>query len=231
MSDLIAVERRTFPLEIRKAKGSRKFEGYASVFGSWSQDLGGFREIVRKGAFAKTIQEADVRATFNHDPNYVLGRRSAQTLLLDEDEKGLHFVVDPPDTQWARDLEVSLERGDINQTSFAFRTIKDNWYIEEGANRRELLEVSLHNGDVSVVTYPAYEQTMVSARSLWVRTLYRIERGLPLTDEDARLLASLPRPEAAEPASDHSAEEPASEPVIDHSAARRRLKVLELSLL
>lgn len=225
------LERRYYPCEIRKQGKGRKFEGYASVFGSWSQDLGGFREIVRKGAFSKTIQEADVRATFNHDPNFVLGRRSSGTLALDEDEKGLHFVIDPPDTQWARDLEVSLERGDINQTSFAFRTIKDNWYTEEGENRRELMEVSLHNGDVSVVTYPAYEQTMVGVRSDWARTLVRIERGLPLTEEDARLLASLPRPEAAEPASDHSAEEPAAEPVVDHSYQRRRLRVLELSIL
>lgn len=157
-------EYRTYNLEIRKTEDGH-LVGYASVFDSWSQDLGGFREIVRPGAFTKTISERnDIRALFNHDSNYVLGRSTSGTLALSEDMRGLKVDIIPPDTQWANDLQVSMDRGDINQMSFGFRTIKDNWFTEDEENKRELLEVSLNNGDVSIVTYPAYEKTRISAK-------------------------------------------------------------------
>jgi len=186
-------EERTFQIELRTEKGdSPKIRGYASVFNQWSEDLGGFREVVKQGALKKTIKEADVRALFNHDPNYVLGRNKAGTLSLEEDDKGLAIEIDPPDTQWARDLVTSIDRGDIDQMSFGFRTVKDNWIDEKDENlQRELLEVELF--DVSPVTYPAYPQTTVGVRSIEMdavrRVLLKAERDLPLSEDDKRILS------------------------------------------
>src|SRR5690625_3155533 len=109
-------ERRYHAVEMRMEGGdSPRIVGYAAKFDRASGDLGGFTEIIRRGAFAKTIQEADVRALWNHDSNYVLGRSKSGTLRLVEDDEGLRIEVDPPDTQWARDLVKSIERGDVDQ--------------------------------------------------------------------------------------------------------------------
>lgn len=158
-------EERTFPLaELRIEDGDRpKIVGYASVFNQMSDDLGGFKEIVRPGAFKKTIAESDIRALFNHDPNYVLGRKKTGTLTLEEDEHGLRISVDPPDTTWARDLLTSIKRGDIDQMSFGFKTIKDEWEKRDGENLRFLDEARLF--DISPVTFPAYPQTTVAVRA------------------------------------------------------------------
>ena len=146
------------------AAGERRFEGYAARFNSPSVNMGGVVEDIAPGAFAETL-DGDVRALFNHDPNYVLGRTSAGTLTLSEDENGLRFEISAPDTAWARDLHASVQRGDINQCSFAFETMEDEW--QRGApgepDRRTLKKVRLL--DVSIVTYPAYQATSVSARS------------------------------------------------------------------
>ena len=113
-------------------------------------------------AFAEAVN-GDVRALFNHDPNHVLGRTSAGTLTLSEDENGLRFEISAPDASWARDLHASVQRGDINQCSFAFDVIEDEWRHMAGApDRRTLKKVRLY--DVSIVTYPAYQATSVSAR-------------------------------------------------------------------
>ncbi len=160
-------ERRYMPMEFRIDEEGI-IEGYAAVFNQWSADLGGFIEMIRPGAFAKTLQEADVRGAFNHDANYVLGRNKSGTLELQEDDYGLKFRVDPPETQWADDLRTSIKRGDIDQASFAFNTIRDKWTrsTNDEPHKRELIEVQLF--DVGPVTYPAYPQTSVSARN-WVK--------------------------------------------------------------
>lgn len=159
------IERRSFQVEeIRADSGENaRISGYAAVFNKLSDDLGGFREKIAPGAFSKSLLSADVRALWNHDANYPLGRSKSGTLRLDEDAKGLKFEIDPPDTQYARDLIVSMKRGDVDQMSFGFRTKKDNW--EQNGNEviRTLLEVELY--DVSPVTYPAYPQTSASVRS------------------------------------------------------------------
>lgn len=177
------IERRFGPAELRVDQ-TGQIEGYAAVFGVWSEDMGWFRERIRQGAFKKTIREADVRALFNHDPNYVLGRNKASTLDLAEDNHGLQFRVTPPETQWAKDLQESVKRGDINQASFGFQTIKDEWTHasnDSKINERELVEVKLF--DVSVVTFPAYPQTSVSARSLANMLIARLQSGLLTADE------------------------------------------------
>lgn len=160
-------EVRTLVAEIRAADPSEdgvlRFAGYAADFNVLSPDLGGFREQIAPGAFAGSLVADDIRALFNHDPNYVLGRNRAGTLRLSEDERGLHFDLDAPDAQWARDLHQSVKRGDVNQCSFAFEAIRDQWRTVEGRDERTLLEAKLY--DVSIVTYPAYPSTAVAARS------------------------------------------------------------------
>jgi HK97 family phage prohead protease len=141
-------------------------EGHAALFESLSQDLGGifpFKEKIRTGAFKLSIEKDDVRALWNHDPNYVLGRNRAGTLSLEETEKGLKVRIQPPDTQWARDLTESIKRGDVTQMSFGFICEKDNWTVEDGADIRTLERVKLF--DVSPVTFPAYLDTDVGVRS------------------------------------------------------------------
>ena len=141
-----------------------RFTGYAALFDSWSQDLGGFREQIAPGAFARAILEDDVRALFNHDPSYVLGRSRAGTLRLFEDATGLGFEIDAPDTARARDLHALVARGDVDQCSFGFIVRAEEWRtVPGGPDERILKDVDLF--DVSIVTYPAYEQTTVAARS------------------------------------------------------------------
>lgn len=156
-------ERRYLATEFRQDAQGR-LEGYAAVFNQMSEDLGGFRESIVPGAFAATIAADDVRGLWNHDPNFVLGRNRANTLELSEDSTGLLYRITPPDTQWARDLMVSISRGDVNQSSFGFQTLKDEWQGSENGRTRSLIEVKLF--DVSPVTFPAYPQTAVGVRSL-----------------------------------------------------------------
>lgn len=147
-----------------------KLVGYAAKFNKLSHPLGynRFREKIDPHAFDKTLANAaDVRYTLNHDPNKVMGRTAAGTLKLSTDEVGLRFELDPPDSQMGRDLMESVKRGDISNCSFKFRTLDDDWNEDsEGNPVRTLKEVSLHDGDVAAVAYPAYPDTDVNMRSL-----------------------------------------------------------------
>jgi HK97 family phage prohead protease len=160
------IERRFVTAELRviDSDDGSMIEGYAAVFNEWSEDLGGFRERIRPGAFARTIREADVRGLWQHDPNFVLGRNLAGTLELLEDNHGLQYRITPPDAQWARDALVTMRRGDVNQSSFAFEAVLNEWgEAADGFITRELIEVKLY--DVSPVTYPAYPQTSAQVRA------------------------------------------------------------------
>lgn len=142
-----------------------KIGGHAAKFDSLSEDLGGFRERIAPGAFAKTIQSGDIRALWNHDVNIVLGRNKSGTLRLSEDSAGLGYECDVPDNQLIRDMVLGpIARGDVNQCSFGFMTLNDKWAKVDGEWIRTLLEVELF--DVSPVTYPAYQATDVAVRSL-----------------------------------------------------------------
>lgn len=181
------MERRFYPVsELRVQRGADdttpRIRGHAAVFNSLSLDLGGFRELIAPGAFAGAL-ESDVRALFNHDPNFVLGRTKSGTLSLTEDETGLLMDASAPDTQWARDLVVSIERGDISQMSFGFRTRKDAWEQRAGEIVRTLLEVDLF--DVSPVTFPAYTDTDVAVRSLAAARRSGAIRAAPAAEDKA----------------------------------------------
>lgn len=191
-------------LRVEGEGDNRTISWFPAVFDSLSEDLGGFREVIKSRAFTKTVQEADVRALWNHDPNHVLGRNRAQptpTLDLHINRHGLRASVTPPDTQWARDLMVSIERGDVNAGSFGFQVVKDNWRQDHDTGEiiRELQEVRLF--DVSVVTYPAYPATEgVALRSALrgvnvddiVHPLLLMRAGQPLAQpERERYLSAL----------------------------------------
>jgi len=161
------MERRQFaPIELRIEDGDKgkRLVGYAAVFNSLT-DIFWFREQIAAGCFTDTIKEDDIRGLFNHDPNLILGRNRAKTLSLKEDSKGLRFEIDVPDTQVGRDTLTSVQRGDVSGCSFAFKTLADAWdYSDEEHPVRTLQKVRLF--DVGPVTYPAYPDTSVAARSL-----------------------------------------------------------------
>lgn len=153
-------------MEVRAAEGDQpaRLVGYAAVFGDLSENLGGFRERIAPGAFAKSLG-GDVRALFNHDANLILGRNKAKTLTIREDQRGLLVEITPPDTAYARDLMVSVARGDVDQMSFGFRTKKDDWEEnDKGELIRTLIEVEVF--DVSPVVFPAYPTTEIAVRSM-----------------------------------------------------------------
>lgn len=139
--------------------------GYAAIFNKLSVDLGGFRERIAPGAFSRALEEGhDVRALVGHDPDKVLGRAKSGTLKMEQNTKGLKVRIKPPDTQAGRDIVTSIRRGDVSQMSFAFKTIEDAWNTEDGGEIRTLKDVELF--DVSPVTFPAYPDTTVAARSM-----------------------------------------------------------------
>lgn len=152
-----------------RASGSgseRKISGYAAKFGVMSEDLGGFREVLAKGCFSRTLSlGADVRMLVDHEPSKILGRTKAGTLMLAQDSIGLHFDCVLPDTQVGRDTYESIRRGDLSDCSFGFYCVDED--LTEGPQGviRTVSDADLF--DCSVVTYPAYPSTEVHARNLF----------------------------------------------------------------
>lgn len=180
-------EARCVPLsnvEVRKNEdGSITVEGYAAVYDSESEDLGGFVEELKQGAFRKVLRtKPDVRFLVNHD-GVPFGRTTAGTLRLKDTPRGLNFACDFPDTQAARDLAVSIERGDISQCSFMFCVEPEGreWFFPDDQDepaRRVIYEVS-ELYDVSAVTFPAYPATEIGVRG--------IIAGEPIASPEGRL--------------------------------------------
>jgi len=205
MAEKANIERRIVPAEdgelriVRDDSGAAKLVGYAAVFNRDSVDLGGFIEQKAPGAFRNALKISDVRALKNHDPNLVLGR-TPKTLRLAEDKRGLGFEADLPGTTTGKDIAEEVARGDITGCSFAFITKTEQWeQVEGGPDKRTIMEVE-ELFDVGPVTYPAYPDTTVAARSL---EEFRKQRK---ADE------SEPQADAQEEPSDEPAEEPAAEP-------------------
>jgi len=171
------IERRTYDAELRVdtagyGKKAPTIRGYAAKFNTLSQSMpiydegrmiGTFREQLVPGCFASSLATSDVRCLINHDANQILGRNISGTLRMKEDETGLFFENDPPETSYSKDIQVSMQRGDISQCSFGFKVAsggdecrKDpdvpNGYIRSIRKIDQMF-------DVSVVTYPAYLDT------------------------------------------------------------------------
>lgn len=151
--------------EVQADEQKRKLSGYAAVFESRSLDLGGFREIIKPGAFADHLKSGvDVRALVDHDKRRILGRTSAGTLRLWEDEQGLADEVDIPDTSYGNDLLVSIGRGDIRGQSFGFHVVDEDWSVDtDGTPLRSVNAVRLT--EISFTPSPAYESSTVDIRS------------------------------------------------------------------
>ncbi|HEY1248108.1 MAG TPA: HK97 family phage prohead protease [Nitrososphaera sp.] len=151
-------ETRSFDLnrvEVREKAGQVHFRGHAAVFDS-PTEIGMMTEVVRKGAFARALQEGqDVLFTIDHNPEKLLARTSSGTLKLKEDQKGLAVEATFPDTSYARDAAELVSRGDLSGMSFVFSAQQQSW---EG-NQRSLEDVDLY--DVSLVALPAYKDTNV----------------------------------------------------------------------
>ena len=154
-------------LRVASEDGKPKITGYAAVFNKLSEELWeNTREMIAPGAFTNALNRPDdVRALWNHDPNYVLGRNTSGTLLLSEDEQGLKVDITPPETQWASDLVESIRRGDVSQMSFGFIPKKESWEDKDDGSRVYTVE-DVQLFDVSPVTYPAYPDTEVAVRRL-----------------------------------------------------------------
>jgi HK97 family phage prohead protease len=189
------------PVAVRAEGDKNVADGYAAVFNRLSLPMGGFREKIAPGAFAKSVAGGGVKALLEHDPRWLLGSTKSGTLKLLEDDRGLRAVIALPATSAGGDAAESLRRGDLGAMSIGFRTVRDSW---DENKVRTLHEVELF--DVSLVAFPAYPDTSVALRSLerWT-TGRRGERPLAApsgTLRRARLrlaeLALSPPPPASE---------------------------------
>lgn len=146
----------------------RKIRGMAIVFNNPSENLGGFREVIRPQAVDRTFKEnIDVRALVDHDTAKIIGRLTAGTLKIQKKRAGLSVEIDPPNTSIARDILESIDRRDVTGMSFAFRVMDDDWTEDEnGMPLREVLDMRI--SEISVVSFPAYADTsvIVAKRSL-----------------------------------------------------------------
>lgn len=181
---MTVIERRVMLSEVETrstGENQRVIVGYAYKFGARSQNLGGFREQVLEGAGAESLGLDDIRALKNHDPNLILGRNRADTLHLEEDSTGLLYEIHADERQsYVRDLMISIERGDVTQSSFGFRVLPDGdtWtYDESDFPLRSISKMQLF--DVSPVTYPAYtsSEASISQRCLDMAASFTEKRG------------------------------------------------------
>jgi len=156
-------------LEFRSTGGlssnGKKLTGYAAIFNS-EADLGGFVEVVRNGAFRKSLEGGtNIRALYHHQGDALLGTTRGGTLQLREDAHGLAFTLALPDTSHGRDLAILVDRGDVAGCSFGFRVRDggDRWEQRGGQLVRELLDVDLV--EITLTADPAYQDTTVAMRS------------------------------------------------------------------
>lgn len=160
-------DRRTIsePMEFREEGEEKFFQGYAFVYNTRTDIGGEFIEEIAPGA-ADEVMNDDVRALFNHDPNFVLGRTKSGTLKIMSDERGLRYQIkfNPNDSDHVN-LRERILRGDVDQSSFAFRKKEDRWGKLDGKRHRVLVKLQKLI-DVSPVTYAAYNDATVAMRSM-----------------------------------------------------------------
>jgi uncharacterized protein len=160
-------------------------EGYFVMFESETELFEGVHEIISRNAFDNTLNN-DIRALWNHNTQYVLGRNKSNTLELKTDEKGLYATIRLPKTQYAQDLYELVKRGDVDQCSFGFNIVgEDLEELASGGYRWRINEADLH--EVSVVTFPAYENTSVQARAKQVEQIEKRKLDQKKNDLQKRL--------------------------------------------
>lgn len=171
-------------VELRADSDKRTIEGYAAVFGKLSRNLGGFVEKLAPSTFneSRGREWPDVVARHNHDDGMLLGTTASGTLKLHLDDMGLRYTVDPPQSRG--DILELVQRGDVRHSSFAFRTVADDWGTsDQGYPMRTLTNVQLV--DVATVVTPAYPDSTAGLRSLAVKFEVDVEevRSLAASDE------------------------------------------------
>ena len=145
--------------------------GLAASYNTLSADVGGFKEVIAPGAFKRALEnKADVRCLVNHDNSQILGRTKSGTLTLSDSPEGLRFLCKlNPESEAHRNIYAAVQRGDLDQCSFAFQPVADKYENVKDAtgrsySRRTVSDLNLF--DVSIVTFPAYPNgTRVQARS------------------------------------------------------------------
>jgi uncharacterized protein len=181
--------------EVRAEGDGMTFTGYASVFNSPSEDLGGFIEYVAPGAFKRSLQSRnEVKLLWNHDSGEPLASLRGGTMQLVEDERGLKVTAKLPNTTRGRDVAELLRTNVISEMSFGFNVIKDNW--SRDGQTRTLESVRLF--EVSVVSFGAYKSTEASVRSAptinpdeLADALLKLESGELLDSKSADLITEV----------------------------------------
>lgn len=182
--------------EIRSSVSLRSIDGKPKVIGGYiakwdepslilCENGRRFVEVIRKGAFTKTIAEDDIHCLWNHGYGSVLGRNTSGTLRLKEDDIGLYFENDPPDNSIGNDVWVMVKREDVTGCSFGGIPTKENWIPQgDSTYMHEVLEWKLL--EVTITPIPAYPSTEVSARSLdkFIDSLKEAEK--PIMREHAK---------------------------------------------
>lgn len=189
------VRTNTVDFEIRSEGDGMTFTGYASVFNSSSEDLGGFREFVAPGAFKRSLQSRnEIKLLWNHDTNEPLASVRGGSLQLQEDNYGLKVTAKLPNTTRGRDVAELIRSKVIDSMSFGFNVIKDSW--SKDGQTRTLESVRLH--EVSIVTFPAYAQTVATVRSMptidadeLATALLKLESGEELEPTHADLITDV----------------------------------------
>ena len=154
----------------QETSDERVIEGYFALYESETELWAGSYEIISKGAFDSTLNKNDIRALWNHNTQYVLGRNRNGSLELKADDKGLFATIKLPKTQYAEDLYALVSRGDIDQASFGFNILDEELEeLADGGYRWRIKDIDLH--EISVVTFPAYENTTVQAREKQIQQL------------------------------------------------------------
>jgi HK97 family phage prohead protease len=223
--------------EIREDGDGMRLEGYAALFNSRSQNLGGFTETIAPGAFRASLKARnDIKLLWNHNTDAVLASTRANTMTLTEDDRGLRVSAILPNTSYGRDARELISRGDVTGFSFGFSMPArggDSWNAE--GTERVLKSVRLFEVSVGVA-FPAYTETngtatvrgldkiaqraQVDADAL-ADALLKIENGEDISSDDRTLLQTVidelaPTPEA---------------PVKDNSLEMLALKKKKLQLL
>ena len=192
-NDQLAVERRYVAASISpvtvegRADETPQITGTAAVFYNGKPETefvlwDGAVERIMPGAFDRAMKEDDVRALFNHDPNQILGRTTADTLSLSADSAGLKYTIDPPTTSPGLNVLASVKRGDVTGSSFSFIATDVVWRTEDSIEIREIRGVELF--DVGPVTFPAYGATTADVRQ-GLRTEHALWRAEMVSEQEA----------------------------------------------